>query len=181
MGALIATKGTRRLVRHFNKIFGWRGNNLATTKATITGDANLNFLFSTPSIGTPVIANISNNAFFLPNPHAAHPNLHKRWKFFLRYELTFENHELIRSAIWRGLNGTNLLGVPYVAIQFDCIEGSPQQIRISDEYLLNNNDDDSVDNGTLDPAKPYLKIVMVTQPTRAPDPLDDQGLGSPLP
>jgi len=181
MGALVNTKGTRRLIRHFNNIFDARPNGLAATKAHINGDPNLLFLFSTPGATAPTIRNITNDAFFLPNPHANHANLPKRWKFFLFHELTLPNHELIRSAIWRGLNGTNAVGDRYVAIRFDCIEGTRQDIFTSDEYLLNNNDDDTNDNGHLERTKPVLKIVLVTSPTKAPDPIDDQGLGVPLP
>jgi hypothetical protein len=178
MGALIATKGTRRLIRHFNALFNVA--NIGNTKATITGNNTLNFLFSNPSGTTPVLANITNaNALFAPNPHVNHPNLLKRWMYFLRHELTFANHERIRSGIWQGLNGTNLLGVTYIAIRFDCIEGPIQQVWQSDEYFMTNNDDDSQPTNTLDPNAPYLKITLVTQPTKAPDALDPQGVNLP--
>jgi hypothetical protein len=183
MGALIATKGTRRLIKQLNTAFGRA--QMATTKATIAGDAALTSLFSTPSGNAPIIQSICNNTkgkklFLPPNDPVNHKNLLKRWDYYLGNELTFANHELIRGFIWsvingpsglQGANAANPQGNTYTAIRFDCVEGPNQTVLQSDEYHLKNGDKD--DTG-LSAATAYSKIVLVTAPTAAPIPQDNQ-------
>ena len=183
MGGLIATKGTRRLIKKLNTAFG--RNQISDTKTTIAGDATLTGLFSTPSGNAPIIQLICNNIkgkkLFLP-PHDAtnHKNLLKRWDYYLGNELTFANHELIRGFIWSVINGPggllganaqNSQGDTYTVIRFDCVEGLNQTVLQSDEYHLKNGDTD--DTG-LSAATAYSKIVLVTAPTAAPFPRDPQ-------
>jgi hypothetical protein len=165
MGALILTKGTRRLLRHFNtKCFD--KNSLANTRSKIVGDGTLLSLFVTPAGSTPVIQQICNNptghSVFLPPPHAKHPHLLTRWDYFLGYVLQHANHELLRNYLWNAINnGVNQNGDPYTAIVVDCVEDKVQTVLQSDEYLVKPNDPDDT---ALDPSTAYSHITLVTQP-----------------
>ena len=183
MGALIATKGTRRLVKALNAAFD-KGS-IATTKTAIAGDNTLLQLFKTTNGSAPVIQSICNNTtgkglFLPPQDNTNHKNLLKRWNFFLGNELSNPNHELIRKFIWQVINGPSGLSGPnaknsngdvYAAIKFDCVEGTNQTVLGSDEYRLKGNDDD--DTGLVRTTA-FFKIVLITAPTAAPDPLDPQ-------
>ncbi len=186
MGALIQTRGTRRLVKHYNDIFS--SNKLNSTRTTILSDATLIALFDTPNASPTPIRDITqrNPRLFLPpDDRANHPNLLKRWDFFLQYEFHPTNHELLRGFLSKALNlrsgaggptGTNQNGDNYVAIQFDCVEAGPLQTQTvlqSDEYKLigsSHNDDKGLAQNTA-----YSLIVMVTAPisSNAP-PRDNQ-------
>jgi|SRR6185437_7006921 hypothetical protein len=183
MGALIATKGTRRLINHFNKIF--KKQQIDATRNLIGGDPDLLYLFQTPALNQTTILSITDqNTYFFPSdPNGKHPNLLRRWRFFLQNELLTnapDNHEALREALAEGLWGTNFHGDPYTAIKFDCVEGPNQMVLVSDEYLLNKNDNADDNDAVLDRSAPYLKIVLVTAATRAPGPRDDTG-DAPLP
>jgi hypothetical protein len=183
MGALIATKGTRRLINAFNSAFS--RNQMRTTKDAINGDAQLKQLFSTPSGNAPVIQSICRNPtgkvlFLPPNDPVNHKNLLLRWDFYLGNELSNTNHELLRGFIWNVINGPtglpgpnapNAQGDVYAAIRFDCVEGPNQIVLQSDEYHLKNSDTD--DTG-LSQATAYSKIVLITAPTAANIPQDPQ-------
>jgi hypothetical protein len=184
MGALIATKGTRRLIKALNSAFD-KGS-ISATKTSIAGDAALLQLFNTPSGTAPIIQSICNNAtgkqlFLPPQDDNNHKNLLKRWKFFLGNELSNPNHELIRKFIWQVINGPSGLTGPnaknskgdvFAAIRFDCVEGNIQTVLASDEYRLKGNDDD--DTGLVK-STAFLKIVLITAPTaNTTDPLDPQ-------
>jgi hypothetical protein len=188
MGSLIATRGTRRLVTHYNHIFN--SLQIMATRAMIIADnapGGLYALFATPS-GTPIRDITQRNNQFLPSP-VGHPNLLQRWDFYLRHELTQTNHDRLRALIAQALNlanpGANQLGQngdnpsrTYTAIRFECIEADAhanppqtQTILQSDEYdLLNHDADDSGLNFT----SAYSKIVLVTSPTASPTPRDPQ-------
>jgi hypothetical protein len=183
MGALIATKGTRRLVNHFNKIF--KKGKIDQTRSVIQGDTTLWDMFRYAGQNETRILSITDrNTYFFPDdPNGKHPNLLRRWRFFLQYDLSTDapdNHELLRAALWQGLAGTNFHGDPYSAIKFDCVEGETQMVLTSDEFLLNKNDNADDNDAVLDRNNPYLKIVLVTPRTTEDGPIDDQG-DAPLP
>jgi len=184
MGGLIQTRGTRRLVKHYNGLFD-KGS-ISSTRKTILVDPVLVALFTTPAAASLPIFDITNHdpGTFLPPPSANHPNLLKRWDYYLRYELVQHNHELLRKYIadvlnlQSGLNGplgTNTNNDLYVAIHFDSIQAAPGQSQIvaqSDEYKLKNNDSD--DTAVLKNTA-YSLIVLITDPIKnAPDPIDNQ-------
>jgi hypothetical protein len=184
MGALIATRGTRRLAKLYNNRFD-KGS-ISATRRTILEDAVLTALFSTPTTTSLPIYEITNHdqATFLPPPSSNHPNLLKRWDYYLHREFQQSNQELLRRYISDVLNlqsgingplGTNANGDTYVAIHFDCVEAAPGQSQIvvqSDEYKLKNNDSD--DTGMLKNSA-YSLIVLITDPVKnAPDPIDNQ-------
>jgi hypothetical protein len=173
MGALIQTRGTQRLVRHYNQLFN-KGA-LDQTRKTIIADAVLVALFSTPTNASLPIRDITNHnsAVFLPPiDNTNHPNLLARWDFFLHFEFAQANHELLRGFLANALNlqsgangptGVNQKGDNYTAIHFDCVQaaaGQPQTVLQSDEYKLKGNDEDN-DTGLVR-AKAYSLIVLVT-------------------
>jgi hypothetical protein len=172
MGALVNTRGTRHLVNHYNTIFGVA--KFPTTRTTILNDRFLSNTFQRPT-GTAIRDIINHNAgLFLPS-NTNHPNLLARWDFFLRNEFVGNNHILLAGFIWNALNNTNRFADPYTAIYFDCVEasaGQQQAVLQSDEYKLNNNDQD---DKKMDKAAAYSKIVLVTAPTNnIVTPLDPQ-------
>jgi hypothetical protein len=190
MGALIATRGTRRLVTHYNHIFN--SAQINTTRNTIINDAvpqiGLYDLFTTPSKSARMIRDITRrNNLFLPS-FADHPNLQARWDYYLQYEFDQLNQERLRTLIAQALNladrrvdrpnGKNQDGHHYAAIRFECIEADPhanppqsQTVLQSDEYDLRARDTD--DSG-LDITSAHSKIVLVTAPTASPTPIDAQ-------
>ena len=183
MGALIATRGTRRLVRHYNGLFD-KGS-ISNTRKAILNDAVLTAIFSTATTTSLPIFDITNHDpnKFLPSPSNDHPNLLKRWNYYLHYEFQQPNQELLRRHIsdvlnlQSGLNGplgANTNNDAYVAIHFDCVQAAPGQSQTvvqSDEYKLKNNDSDDT---ALLKNTAYSLIVLVTDPVKnAPDPIDN--------
>jgi hypothetical protein len=191
MGALIATRGTRRLVTHYTHIFNKAQIN--GTRNTIINDATPNVglydLFTTSSKSARMIWAITQRdpALFLPSG-AGHPHLLQRWDYYLQSEFDQVNQERLRALLAQALNladkrvnrpnGKNEDGVTYTALRFECIEADPhanppqaQTVLQSDEYDLKNNDND--DSG-LDKTAAYSKIVLVTGPTASPTPIDAQ-------
>src|SRR5712675_1972574 len=98
MGALIATRGTQRLVNHFNKLFG---KNFDNTRTTIIQETPLKNIFINPSAsGALPILDITNyvingKKIFLPDASNDHPNLLKRWIYFLGNEFPHDNQEML--------------------------------------------------------------------------------------
>ncbi len=175
MGALILTKGTRRLMHWYNnKCFD--KNSLQGTRDAIAGDSTLLSLFSTPTGNTAVIQQILHNttgaSIFLPPHHPSHPHLLQRWDYFLGSVLTYANHELLRNYLWNAINnGITQAGDAYTAIVVDCVEGTSQTVLQSDAYLTDDPDDEA-----LDPSTAYSQITLVTQAmsTQTPVSLDPQ-------
>ena len=190
MGALIQTRGTRRLVTHYNHIFN--SAQILATRTTIINDTaahGLYSLFTTPSKTARMIRDITQrNGLFLPSG-VGHPHLLQRWDYYLQNELDQLNQDRLRALIAQALNlanpTSNQLGQnedspprTYVAIRFECIEADPhanppqdQTILQSDEYDLLTDDTD--DSG-LDFNSGYSKIVLVTGLTASPTPIDAQ-------
>jgi hypothetical protein len=185
MGGLIATRGTRRLVRHYNDIFDKQS--IATTKTKIMDNPQVLQCFTNPA-GLPIfeITHLDGNTF-LPARSADHPNLLKRWDYYLHREMQSQNQIKLTQFIAAVLNfpsgrtgplGDNQRGDRYKRIHFDCIQAAPGQSQTvvqSDEYRLKGaNDSDDDDRGLLKSAA-YSLIVLITDPIQnAPDPLDNQ-------
>jgi hypothetical protein len=190
MGALIASRGTQRLVKHYNKLFNFQ--KLKDTRKIIIQNQALKDLFTNPSAAgaTPILDitefKVNNKKIFLPDDSNDHPHLLKRWRFFLgQPEFSHDNQEKLRGFLAHALNlqsgetgptGTNERGDHYGAIHFDCVEAkSPQTQTVlqSDEYKLKGNSEDD-DTGMVK-AKAFSMIVLVTEPIKnAPDQQDDQ-------
>jgi hypothetical protein len=190
MGGLIATRGTQRLIKHFNGLFG---KDFDRTRKEIIRNTPLRDTFMNPSAyGALPILDITNyqingKKIFLPDQSNDHPNLLKRWTYFLGNEFPHDNQEMLRGYLAKALNlqsgengptGTNEKGHNYVAIQFDCIQAKPngaQMVLQSDEYKLKGNNED--DDTGLKKSKAFSLIVLVTEPIKnAPDSLDNQNI-----
>jgi hypothetical protein len=91
-----------------------------------------------------------------------HEQLVRRWRWYLKYDLAPANHAAIRGAISSALEDTDF---SFAKITFQTVEDT-QRVLVTVERYLNNSDeyDDTY----------QMCIVLVTQPTTAPDPLDPQ-------
>ncbi len=181
MGALIHTKGTRRLAGHFNYIFQDTAKFVSDYSSTgvlddLSGTSNLpnspTYLFQLSEKYRGKLK--GGGDLFYPADHAGHKNLLKRWKYFLQHELSLNCNVAIKNAIYFALTCPSPSGgFEYKKVTFDTVEGRPvldvdQTVLVSDEY---ESTSDHTDN---DLATKYMKIVLVTPLTRAPIPLDDQ-------
>jgi hypothetical protein len=189
MGGLIATRGTRRLIKHYNDIFSGGHNppNIDTTRQRIFADGQLLQFFTNPG-SLPIRDIIMHDQFFLPpDDQVNHKNLLKRWKYYLSIELQSQNQIDLTKYIAAVLNfpsgaagplGKNANGDRYKRIHFDCVQAAPGQNQIvvqSDEYRLKGANDED-DTGLLKNTA-YSLIVLITDPIKnAPDPQDPQNI-----
>lgn len=187
MGTLIRTKGTRRIIRHLTKEFGanigaYRTVSDLFRSSTVNSVASKHYLHylsfgdditpNVPTPGVPAHAPPLPTGRSLTPKHDAthHANLLKRWQYYLFNELTTANHDAIRAAIYTALTDRDSGGsYTFTKIVFDCIEGPIQLAACATEYDSN----DANDTGD-DPASKYMKIVLVTGRTNAPDQPDAQ-------
>jgi hypothetical protein len=132
MGALIMTKGTRRLISHLNKEFGSSGahGNIAFYRANI---AYFNLAAGT-AVPAPYLYNVSEQLNIYPPDNPNHPNLKKRWQYFLATPasgLSAANDQTIFTQIFDALHRPR-----YESITFDAIEDTNnlgQQVLYGDE------------------------------------------------
>jgi hypothetical protein len=173
MGALIVTKGTRRLVYHFNSLFSSFANFAAGApyenvvkdlgpNSTIIPSPAYPFLYQLSEAYRGKRAGPGGGDVFYPDTHAHHQNLLARWKHFLRKELDPNWHTAIRDALYNALTAGD-----YNKVVFDTVIADAQYVMVADEYDLSASGDNRA--GTK-----YMKIVLVTPATQAPDPIDDQ-------
>src|SRR5262249_45150368 len=174
MGALIQTKGTRRLCKHFGNVFG-------NTRTFGNSHRDVLYDLGGPPVnaGDPPSPLLNSNVYlydlsqkysgllYPPDDPNHHANLLKRWKFYLQYELQSRWHHAIRKNILKAL-----LDNSYRRIIFDTLEGSDQIVLASDECQSSNINDDDNDITTK-----YMRILLVTPLTSAPDPLGPQQQG----
>jgi len=170
MGALILTKGTRRLIGHLNTQFSSSAGhgNIAFYRAQI---ALFDRVGGTTPTGAPYLFGVCEalNSLYPPD-NPAHPNLKKRWQYFLTTQLLGGNDITIIDGIYRALHDRS-----YELITFDAIEDIAQlgqQVWITDEQC---------DNNTGGQHKKAMRIILVTIPMAAqvvyngqPVPIDDQ-------
>jgi hypothetical protein len=136
MGALIMTKGTKRLVAHYNEEFGtwidfYRGP--AILPRFKRAGANIN-------IWTDLVQTIkdldntndhterADNLTLLPKKHKKHVNLEARWKHFLQTVLTQPNQNKLADALNRALTDANTY------ITFDVRVGTAQDVVLTAEH-----------------------------------------------
>ncbi|SHG64372.1 hypothetical protein [Bradyrhizobium erythrophlei] len=160
MGSLVLTKGTRHLIKHFQKEFSpprladLRNDNIlgtATAIKTAFADPNNDLLALTLNVKHKHSPRGDNKCLLPDDSSGGQPHLEARWIYFLSNNsnvLTPNNHQIIRGLISTVLNDTS-----YGYIDFDCIEGPTQTVLPSDEF----------DNSGANPVK-YLRIVLVTPP-----------------
>jgi hypothetical protein len=141
MGALIMTRGTKRLAAHYNDEFDtWlqfyrKQANLdyfdrtklpAAKKGNIDIWSDLILTISDKTAGHSARAN--DKLTLLPPDHPKHPNLSKRWQLFLQNELSQTNQNLLVDHILTALQG------PYVYIIFDVVpaaSGGQQDVTLT--------------------------------------------------
>jgi hypothetical protein len=155
MGALIITRGTRRLAGHYNEEFSsWLTFYKNKSNVFNRGGSNIDIWDNIIQVVTdprPGIGHTerADNFTLLPKDNAAHPNLHRRWRIFLKNELTQTNRNKLADAIHTALNIVNL-----AYIVFDVAPGAQQDV-------------DLFDNG-LDDGSRFAKItIFVTRPLPA--------------
>lgn len=90
----------------------------------------------------------------------AHENLVRRWRWYLQYDLKSENHGAIKRAISTALGNTE-----FNKITFQTLE-EKQRVSITPLTLLDT--DQEFGNSYI------MQIILMTEPTTAPDPLDPQ-------
>ncbi|MBR1228183.1 MULTISPECIES: hypothetical protein [unclassified Bradyrhizobium] len=90
-----------------------------------------------------------------------HGQLVRRWRWYLAHDLQPENHAAIRSAISSALDDND-----FTKITFQTIEETQRVIANAQRQTDNTNDEF---DGTF-----ILNIILLTQQTTAPDPLDPQ-------
>lgn len=136
MGALIMTKGTKRLVAHYNDEFdSWIDfyrDPQTLAKFKRAAGANID-------IWSDLVQKIkdtsttndhterADNLTLLPKNHKKHQNLHARWKVFLQSVLTQANQNKLADAIHRALTDANTY------IEFDVRVGAAQDVTLASD------------------------------------------------
>jgi hypothetical protein len=92
---------------------------------------------------------------------AKHWQLVRRWRWYLANDLRPENHAAIRSAISSALDDSD-----FTQVTFQTIEHTQRVLSAVQRQTDNTNDE--FDNTLV------MNIVLLTQQTTAPDPLDPQ-------
>ena len=156
MGSLVLTKGTRHLIKHFQKEFsGGRLKNLREDNIDASGN-KIRDVFAATYLDLSDLTNIIKHAHsgrgdkkcLLPDDNSGgQPHLEARWILFLNSILKKEHHKTIREAIVKVLDHAS-----YDHIDFDCIESTAQDVFVSDEF----------DKPETANPKKYLRIVLAT-------------------
>jgi hypothetical protein len=95
---------------------------------------------------------------------AAHPNLVKRWRYYLANDLEPGNHSIIQNSIFSALNDKS-----HTHIRFATVEDTAQRVLAERAFNTKGADDDTVDT-----TKQHMQIILLTKLTTATDPLDPQ-------
>ena len=133
-------------------------------KGTVAGapTAPVGGVFNVPLLdknGAPVNVSITNQERICFNK-GKHEQLVRRWRWYLRNDLLPENHAAMRRAI------SNALDDPaFRRITFQTIEDKQRVVAIAETQLDGNLEFDDVY---------HMRIILMTQQTTAPDPLDPQ-------
>jgi len=127
MGALIMTRGTKRLAAHYNDEFAtwltFYKNNINLFART--GDIDIwDNIIQVVKDTRPGIGHTErpDNLTLLPKDHIAHQNLHARWKFFLKRVLTQTNQNKLADAVHTALGGN------FAYVIFDVAIGTAQDV-----------------------------------------------------
>ena len=133
MGALIMTKGTKRLAAHYNEEFDtWI--DFYRVPATLAkfnrGGANIDIWRDlvqtiTDTSTTNDHTERTDHLTLLPKNHKKHPNLHARWKMFLQSLLSQGNQNKLADALFKALTDPN------VYIVFDVRVGATQDVTLA--------------------------------------------------
>jgi hypothetical protein len=93
-----------------------------------------------------------------------HPNLWKRWRYYLKNDLFAQNHSAIQTAIYEALVDDGPRG--YQCVTFQAIEAPTQSVLCATEFGLTG--------GKIDPTLKFKQIVLLTARTTANAPIDPQ-------
>ncbi len=148
MGALIMTKGTKRLAAHYNDEFDtWLtfyktniGSFARTGDIDIWNDIVQKIKDTRTGIGH---TERTDKLTLLPKDHPAHPNLLLRWQKFLQNVLTPTNQNKLCDAIHTALGSNSAY------ILFDVVHGASQDILF--------------DNSQTDDGSPIAMITIVVK------------------
>lgn len=156
MGALIMTKGTKRLAAHYNDEFdSWIGFYrdpaiLAKFKRAAGGNIDI-WADVVQKIKDTSTTNDhterADNITLLPKNHKKHANLHARWKFFLQSVLQQANQNKLADALHQALTDPN------VYIAFDVRVGAVQDVTVVPDV----DDGDPIARITIVTTGPMLK------------------------
>lgn len=152
MGALIITRGTRRLAGHYNEEFSsWLTFYKNRRNVFDRGGRDIDIWDNIIQVVTDTRLGIGHterpdNLTLLPKDNSAHPNLHKRWRFFLKNELTQTNRNKLADAIHQALG---LNDPPVAYIMFDVVHGAQQDIDL--------------DTNGLDDGSRFAKITIIVK------------------
>jgi hypothetical protein len=148
MGALIMTKGTKRLVAHYNDEFdSWISfyrDTATLAKFKRTGNIDIwNDLVRTitDTSTTNDHTERADNLTLLPKKHKKHAHLEARWQYFLQTVLSQPNQNKLADALHRALTDANTY------IVFDVRVGATQDVTLASD----------VDDGN-----PIARITIVT-------------------
>jgi hypothetical protein len=148
MGALIMTKGTKRLVAHYDDEFDtwidFYRDPTILPKFKRSGNIDIwNDLVQQikDTSTTNDHTERADNLTLLPKNNKKHLNLHARWKYFLQTVLSQANQNKLADAIHRALTDANT----YIA--FDVRVGATQDVTLAPD----------VDDGS-----PIARITIVT-------------------
>jgi hypothetical protein len=147
MGALIMTKGTKRLVAHYNDEFDtwiqfYRDHinvfdiNSYAGNIDIWNDVVQNAAMVDPGSPGNGHSSAANAPTLLPPPHPKHQNLLLRWKYFLHVVLSPDNNKKLAQGIHDALKDKN---VQYIV--FDVVHDNHQDVSATPDT---DEDGDSI-------------------------------------
>jgi hypothetical protein len=173
MGVLIMTKGTKRLIAHYNDEFDtWlsfyrQAGNITQFDRYTYGRANNNIdiwtdLVVTLTDNTAGHSKRNDNLTLLPAiDNGKHRHLHARWKYFLQTILTQDNRNKLADYLFQALSNNS---IQYIL--FDVVH------QMSQDVFLDRGTDDAVQFAKIT----ICTVSMPTQPHTPgghdPDPLD---------
>jgi hypothetical protein len=127
-----------------------------TTVTNVTPPTGVGGTFDV-TLSNPTTAAANDWVSFAPGNHQ---QLVRRWRWYLKHDLRTENDTAIRQAISTALSDSN-----FTKITFQSIEDTQKVITRTETRLGPDFEFDDVY---------YMHIVLLTQQTTAPDPLDPQ-------
>jgi hypothetical protein len=135
MGALIMTKGTKRLVAHYNEEFdSWISFYKDASVLPKFNRAGANISIWNDLVQTIKDTSTTNdhsdradNLTLLPRKHKKHVNLEARWKYFLQSVLTQTNQNKLADVLYQALTSQ------VVYITFDVRVGAAQDVTLASD------------------------------------------------
>jgi hypothetical protein len=133
-----------------------KGTVVGAVSAIAGGNFNITLVDKNAAAVNVTVTNLERISFAKGN----HQQLVRRWRWYLRFDLAPENHVAIRRAVSSALEDSD-----FKKITFQTVEDT-QRVLAQPERQLNNNLE--FDDAFI------MHIILMTQQTTAPDPLDPQ-------